>query len=230
LSFGVLPIAGPFLVPINAFAVALVSSFAVYAIAKGRKASVETIVLIGIALQSLFNSLLALLEFLATDEQLRAVVFWLFGSLEKATWNNLAIVWAVLVIALPLFAVDAWKLTAVRAGEEKAQSLGVDVERVRRKVLLLASLLTATATCFVGTIGFVGLVAPHIARMLVGEDQRFLMPLSALAGALLLSVASIISKSIVRGAVFPVGVVTSFVGIPFFLSLILSRRSRHWPR
>jgi iron complex transport system permease protein len=228
LGVGVVPLADQLLVPVNAFAFALLSSFAVYLIAKAKQATVETLVLTGIALHFLFGSLLALLEYLATQEELHAVIFWLFGSLDKATWANVAVVWAILLVTLPLFVIDAWKLTALRAGDSKAESLGVDVERLRRKVLFLTSVLTATATCFVGTIGFVGLVAPHIARMLVGEDQRFLLPLSALGGALLLAGASLVSKSIVRGAVFPIGVVTSFIGIPFFLSLILTRRRRHW--
>jgi iron complex transport system permease protein len=228
LGVGVLPLAGQLLVPANAFVLALLSSFAVYLIATTKRATTETLVLTGIALHFLFNSLLALLQYLATQEQLHAVVFWLFGSLDKATWANVAVVWVVLLVTLPFFAVDAWKLTALRAGDAKAESLGVDVDRLRRKVLFLTSVLTATATCFVGTIGFVGLVAPHIARMLVGEDQRFLLPLSALGGALLLALASLVSKSIVRGVVFPIGVVTSFIGIPFFLSLILTKRRRHW--
>jgi iron complex transport system permease protein len=135
---------------------------------------------------------------------------------------------AVLCFTLPIFVRDAWTLTALRLGDAKAESLGIDVERVRQKILVLTAILTATTTCFVGTIGFVGLVAPHISRMLVGEDQRFFMPLTALFGALLLSAASIISKSIVHGAVFPIGIVTAFIGIPFFLSLILTRKRRHW--
>jgi iron complex transport system permease protein len=230
LKVGVIPVAGQVLVPINAFAGTLLTSLSVFAVARSQGTGRETIVLVGIALHSLFNAMLALLEFLATDEQLRAVVFWLFGSLEKATWTNVGIVWAVLLVVLPFFAIDAWKLTALRTGEAKAESLGVDVARLRWRVLFLTSLLTATGISFVGTIGFVGLVAPHIARMLVGEDQRFLMPLSALTGALLLSVAAIVSKSMVRGAVLPVGVVTAFVGVPFFLSLILVRRHVPWSR
>lgn len=229
LGIGVLPVgAQQLLVPVNAFVFALICSFAVYLIAKTKQASVETIVLTGIALHFLFSSLMALLQYLATQEELHAVVFWLFGSLEKATLPHVGVVAAILLIALPLFARDAWALTALRLGDAKAESLGVDVERLRRKVLILASILTATATCFVGTIGFVGLVAPHIARMLVGEDQRFYMPLTAIGGALMLSIASIVSKSIVHGAVFPIGIITSLSGIPFFLLLVLTRRRRHW--
>lgn len=228
LGIGVMPVAGQFLVPLNAFVFALLCSFTVYFVARRKQATIETIILTGIALHFLFSSLTSMLKYLATSEELHAVVFWLFGDLSKATWPNVEITGFVLLAILPLFARDAWKLTALRLGDTKAESLGVDVERMRLKVLILVSVLTATATCFVGTIGFVGLAAPHIARMLVGEDQRFFMPLAALSGALLLSIASIVSKSILHGVIFPIGIVTSFIGIPFFLSLVLRKRRRYW--
>lgn len=228
LGIGVLPLTAQLLIPANAFVFALLCSFAVYAVARARRATVETLVLTGIAFHFLFSSLLALLQYVATQEELHAVVFWLFGSLAKATWTGVAIVAGILFVTLPIFARDAWTLTALRLGDAKAKSLGIDVERVRRRVLVLTAILAAAATCFVGTIGFVGLVAPHVARMLVGEDQRFFVPLTALSGALMLSVASIISKSLIPGVVFPIGIITSFVGIPFFLSLILTRKRRHW--
>mgnify|MGYP001229527281 CR=1 FL=1 len=228
LGVGVIPHAEEFLVPMNAFIFSLISCLAIYFIARGRQAQKETIVLAGIAILFLFHSLLALLQYLATEDQLQAVVFWLFGSLMKATWTKLFIVSAVLFVVTPLFSRDAWKLTALRLGDEKARSLGIDVERLRLKAFIGVSILTATAVCFVGTIGFVGLVAPHISRMLVGEDQRYFLPLSALSGALLLSAASVGSKLIVPGTVFPIGIVTSFVGVPFFFSLILTRKGGYW--
>ena len=121
---------------------------------------------------------------------------------------------------------NAWQLTALRLGEDRARSLGVSVIRLRFITITLVSLMTATVVSFVGTIGFIGLVAPHIARMLVGEDQRFLIPASAFAGALLLSVASVLSKVIMPGVLLPVGIVTALIGVPFFLHLILRRRTR----
>lgn len=111
-------------------------------------------------------------------------------------------------------------------GEMRALSLGVNVRRLRMKILIIVAVMTATATSFVGVIGFIGLVAPHIARMMVGEDQRFSMPMSVLAGALMLSAASVLSKSIVPGALFPVGIVTAIVGVPFLLWLIFAPRRR----
>ena len=169
-----------------------------------------------------------MLEYLASEETLQAIVFWLFGSLLKATWMKIAITSAVLVVVTLILMKDAWKLTALRLGDERAKSLGIDVERMRLKVLVLISLLTAVAVCFVGTIGFVGLVGPHIARMLVGEDQRYLIPMSGLGGALILSAASVCSKMVVPGAIFPIGIVTSFIGVPFFMFLILRKKRGFW--
>ncbi|HPT38040.1 MAG TPA: iron ABC transporter permease [Methanothrix sp.] len=228
LGVGVVPYAEEFLVPLNAFIFSLVSCMTIYMLARERKNQTETIILVGIALLFLFNALVALLQYLASENQLQAVVFWLFGSLMKATWPKLAVVTAVLILLVPMFASDAWKLTALRLGDSKAQSLGINVRKLRLKVFLSISLITATAVCFVGTIGFVGLVAPHISRILVGEDQRFFLPLSALCGALLLSAASVGSKMIIPGSIFPIGIITSFIGVPFFLSLILTQKEGHW--
>jgi iron complex transport system permease protein len=119
-------------------------------------------------------------------------------------------------------------LTAIRLGQDKAASFGVNVRRIRLETMLVVSLLAAVPVSFVGTIGFVGLVGPHIARMILGEDQRFFLPGSVLSGALLLSLTSIVSKSIIPGVVFPIGIITALVGVPFFFSLILSNRSRSW--
>lgn len=228
LGVGLLPHAETIVVPFNAFFFSFLTCILIFLISKLRGVTMETMVLTGIALLFLFSSLLALLQYLASEEELQAVIFWLFGSLLKTTWTKLGIAFAVLLIVVPLLMKDAWKLTALRLGNEKAKSLGINVERLRLKVFVLISIIAATAVCFVGTIGFIGLVGPHIGRILVGEDQRFFLPMSAFAGSLLLSSASIGSKLIIPGAVFPIGIVTSFIGVPFFLSLILMKRRNFW--
>ncbi|OUR89537.1 hypothetical protein A9Q92_00890 [Methylophaga sp. 42_8_T64] len=113
-------------------------------------------------------------------------------------------------------------------GDDKAASLGINVKRLRIEMLLGVSLLAATAVSFVGTIGFIGLVGPHIARMIVGENQRFFLPMSIISGALIMSLTSILSKSITTGVVYPVGIITALIGIPFFISLILTVQRRSW--
>jgi len=129
-----------------------------------------------------------------------------------------------LLVLVPFSLLSSWKLTALRLGEDRAVSFGIDVRRLRLATLLRISIISALAVAFVGPIGFIGLVAPHIARMLFGEDHRFYLPASALTGALVLSMASVVSKNLIPGVIIPVGIVTSLVGVPFFLSIILRHR------
>ncbi len=223
-----LPVPEAYAIPIMAFFFSGLSCACVYAIGQARGASPEMLVLGGIALLFLFQALLALLQFVASPEALQQIVFWLFGSLQKATWAKFAIIAVVLFACVPLLAADAWALTCLKLGDERARGLGVDVRALRLRAFVLVSALTGVAVAFVGTIGFVGLVAPHIARMLVGEDQRGFMPCSAVAGALLLSCASIASKTVLPGAILPIGIVTSLVGVPFFVFLVLRNRRAFW--
>lgn len=225
----VLPfLGGLFFISGNAFLFAMGASLVIYFLSQMRGVTSETIILLGIAMVFLFNALLALMQYVATEEALQQLVFWTLGSLGRATWSKIGIAAVVFFGTLPLFLRQVWQLTALRLGDEKARSMGISVERLRLTVLLTVSALSSVIVAFVGTIGFVGLVGPHCARMMVGEDQRFFLPASALSGGLLMSVASIVSKSIRPGAIIPVGIVTSLVGIPFFLSLILLRRRQAW--
>jgi iron complex transport system permease protein len=228
VSIPLLPVPQSMMVPVNAFLMALAATLFIHFISQARGVTVQTIVLLGIALVFTFNALLAFVQYLASEQALSAVVFWTMGSLTKATWPKIWITLAVLVVALPLFARHAWALTAIRLGEDKAASFGVNVGRIRLESMLIISLLAAVPVSFVGTIGFVGLVGPHIARMILGEDQRFFLPGSILTGALMLSLTSIVSKAIVPGVVFPIGIITALVGVPFFFSLILSNLRRSW--
>lgn len=230
LAFGVrlLPMAADYLVPANAFVMSLLATLLIFFLSRRRGVGTETVVLLGIALVFTFNALLAAVQFLATDQAVAAVVFWTMGSLTKATWAKVGITSAALLLVLPLFARRAWMLTALRLGDDQARSLGVNTGRLRLETLVLVSLLAALPVAFVGTIGFVGLVGPHMARMLIGEDQRFFLPASILMGALVLSLSSIASKLLVPGVIVPVGVVTSLVGIPLFFALILGSRRRTW--
>ncbi|MBL8703003.1 MAG: iron ABC transporter permease [Alphaproteobacteria bacterium] len=213
-----------FIVPACAFVMACFASAIIYGVGTIRGMGTDTMVLAGIALLFLFHSLQSLLQFRASPEVGQQIVFWLFGSLAKATWTSVTITTLACLGAVPLLLRQSWKLTALRLGEQRARALGVNVSRLRFVTIALISLMTATAISFVGTIGFIGLVAPHLSRLLVGEDQRFLLPMSGLVGALLLSAASVLSKIIMPGVLVPVGIVTALVGVPFFFHLILSRR------
>lgn len=230
LAFGVklFPVVAEYVVPLNAFVMAMLSAVLIHLMSMKRGVTAETIVLLGIALVFTFNALLALVQYFATEQAVAAVVFWTMGSLTKATWPKLGITGLVILVTLPIFVRHSWALTALRLGDDKAASFGINVPRLRFQTLVLVSLLAAFPVAFVGTIGFVGLVGPHIARMLIGEDQRFFLPASLLTGALLLSVSSLVSKTLIPGAIFPIGVVTSLIGVPFFISLILGSKGRSW--
>ncbi len=223
-----MPSWGGGLITASAFSFALLTSYLLYLFTRLRGASSETMVLVGIALLFAFNALLSLLQYTATDAQLSQIVFWMMGSLGRANWQNVMVCALIFACIIPWFLYRSWALTALRMGDDKAASLGVNVKRLRIEMLLGVSLLTATAVSFVGTIGFVGLVGPHIARMIVGENQRFFLPMSIIAGALIMSLTSVLSKSITTGVVYPVGIITALIGIPFFISLILTVQRRSW--
>jgi iron complex transport system permease protein len=230
LVFGVgfLPWAIDYVVSVNALLMAMAAALFIHFMSQQRGVTVETIVLLGITLVFTFNALLALVQYLASEQALSAVVFWTMGSLTRATWPKLAITTAVVAVSLPLFMRRAWALTALRLGDDKAASFGVNVRWLRLETMMIISLLAAVPVAFVGTIGFIGLVGPHIARMLVGEDQRYFLPASVLSGAAILSLTSVVSKSIVPGTIFPIGIITALMGVPFLFSLIMSTRRRAW--
>ncbi|MCZ4372901.1 iron ABC transporter permease [Vibrio diazotrophicus] len=211
-------------VPIGAFVFCMISACFLFALASVRHIGSGQLILAGIALLFLFQSLLSLVQFVSSPELSQQILFWLFGSLSKATWTNLAITATVVMVSLFLLLQDSWKLTALKLGEERAKSLGVNIVKLRLKTLLIVAVMTATVTSFVGIIGFIGIVSPNIAKILVGEDQRFFLPLSFLIGAFLLSTASVLSKVIVPGALFPIGIVTAIIGVPFFFWLIIAKR------
>lgn len=214
------------MVPINAFVFAFGSVLLLQAMARRRSAGVETVVLLGIALVFAFNALVALVQFLSSQEALQQLVFWSMGSLSRATWNHVGVLAVVLALVLPFSWMAAGRLTSLRLGEDRARSFGVDVGRLRFLTLLRVSLLAATSVAFAGTIGFIGLVGPHMGRLLLGEDHRFLLPASVLCGALVMSLASVASKTLVPGAIMPVGIVTAIVGVPVFLFLIFRNPGR----
>ena len=215
---------GSYTTAINAFLFALLSCTIIYLMMKFKSADKYTMILTGVALLFLFQALVSVLQVTSSKEGAMAVMFWMFGSLGNSNWLMVAIVSVVCLLVGMLFFKNTWKLTSLKLGDSKASSLGVDVARLRKKMLLGISLLTAVAVCFTGVIGFVGLVGPHIARMLVGEDQRYFLPVSALSGALFLTVAAIISKSVSLASVLPIGIVTSLIGVPIFLFMILGKK------
>lgn len=220
-----LPIPSEYAVPIQSMLFAGLACAGVYVLGGRGQATPDRLVLAGIAMLFLFQAMTSLVQMLASPEALQQIVFWLFGSLQKATWGKLLVMTAVIALCVPWIARDVWPLTALSLGDERALALGVPLRVLRLRCFAIVSILTGVAVAFVGVIGFVGLVAPHMARSLVGQDQRWFLSLSALMGALLLSAASIASKIVYPGAVFPIGIVTALVGVPVFMLLVRPKRS-----
>lgn len=224
LGIGLPGIPAQWFISANAFLFALLAALLLDAITRWTQVATSGVVLFGIALVFTFNALVSMLQFVANEDTLQGLVFWTMGSLARASWEKLGVLLLVLAVVMPLSMMNSWKLTALRLGEDRAISFGINVRRLRLATLLRISILSALSVAFVGPIGFIGLVAPHIARLIFGEDHRFYLPASALTGALVLSLASVVSKNLLPGVIIPVGIVTSLVGVPFFLSIILRHR------
>ncbi|KNC08132.1 iron-siderophore ABC transporter permease [Pantoea sp. RIT-PI-b] len=224
LGIGIPGVPDQWFISANAFVFALFAALMLDGVTRWTKVSTSGVVLFGIALVFTFNALVSMMQFIASEDTLQGLVFWTMGSLARASWEKLGVLTAAFAILIPFSMLSSWKLTALRLGEDRAVSFGIDVKRLRLATLLRISILSALAVAFVGPIGFIGLVAPHIARMMFGEDHRYYLPASALVGALVLSLASVASKNLIPGVIIPVGIVTSLVGVPFFLSIILRHR------
>ena len=220
----VLPVATGATLPIVAMTAGLAASLTIAMVSRLPSVTKEMTILLGIALVFSCQALLALVQYRASTESLQQIVFWSMGSLMRATWPAVATVSAALLVATPVFWVNGWRLTAVTLGEARAAAMGINVARLRAWTLVGVSLLAALSVAFVGIIGFVGLVGPHMARGLVGEDQRFLVPASILCGATLLTAAHTASQLIVPGVAVPVGILTALVGVPVFLTIIFGRQ------
>lgn len=217
-----------YIIAFNAFLCASICTFAIYGLSKTQRVTAETIVLFGVAMNFLFSAATSFLQYIGSEEQLAELVYWMFGSLSKATWGKLQLTTIVVAIVMLLIFMKAWDYNALALGDETAGSLGLNVERLRIFGLLLSSIVTAVIVSLLGPIGFIGLVAPHIGRILIGADHRYLIPTSALLGACLLLSADVLSCKILSPLVVPVGIVTSFVGVPLLIYLITRRRTEHW--
>ena len=193
-----------------------------------RGASAETMILLGIGLVFFFQAMLSLMQYSASVEALQQIVFWTMGSMTRATWLGNGIIAVVLVVSLPIFMWLSWRLTALRLGDARAMAMGINVQRLRVVVLIMVSVLAATTVAFSGIIGFIGLVGPHIARILVGEDQRYFIPASMASGALVLVCSHAVSLMIRPGLAIPIGIITAVIGVPFFILIIMTRKRANW--
>lgn len=213
-------VTNPFLVSLCAFVFSMVATFVVLGLAKFRQVTPETIVLSGVALSALFGGGTTMMQYFADDVSLAAIVFWTFGDMGRTSWQQIAIMAMVVLVSSIYFFFHRWCFNALQSGENSARGLGVNVDRLRIVGMTVCSFTSAVIVSYVGIINFVGLVAPHFMRRLIGDDYRYLMPASALAGALMLLLSDTVARLVVAPIVLPIGAITSFVGAPLFLYLL----------
>lgn len=216
----------PYVTVICAFLGAMASTLVVLGLSRMREMTPESIVLAGVALSALFAGGTTMIQYFAEDSQVAAVVFWTFGDLSRVSYRELAIMGAVATASAVFFFANRWNYNAMESGEASAHGLGVNVRAVRLAGMFVASAAAASVIAFCGIINFVGLVAPHVMRRFIGSDYRYLLPASALAGAILLLVGDIVAHAAVAPLILPISAITSFVGAPMFLYLLFKGVSR----
>jgi len=222
-----LSVLGAWTLAAAAFVGGLVTVAIVYAASRsGGRTEVVTLVLTGIAVNAFAGALIGLLTFFSTDAELRSITFWTLGSVAQATWGKVAVVAPLALVGIVLACRRARALDLLSLGERPARHLGVDVERLRRTMLAVIAVLTAAAVAVSGIILFVGLVVPHLVRMVAGPGHRLLLPASALAGAGVLVVADLLARTVAAPAEVPLGVLTALVGSPFFFWQLRRTRAR----
>lgn len=216
--------ANPYATSLMAFVFSTLSILLILGLCTLRSFSPNVVVLSGLAIGSIWTAATTILQFYATDVGLSAAVIWNFGDLGRATYRTDWIMLAVVVIGFSYFILMSWQLNALLSGEATAKTMGIRVETLRFVSMLLASVITAVCVSFLGVIGFVGMICPHVAKKLLGQDHRVTIPASALGGSVLLLFADTLSRSMGNGSALPVGAITSLLGAPFFVAIIFSRK------
>ena len=219
--------ANPFATSSLAFLFATGSVLLILGLCTIRSFSPNVVVLAGIAIGSVWTAATTILQFYSTDVGLSAAVIWSFGDLGRATYRTDAIMLAAVVVGIVYFMLMSWKYNALLSGEATAKTMGIRVESLRFVSLLLSSVITAACVSFLGVIGFVGIICPHITKKLLGQDHRVSIPVSCLSGSVLLLLADTLSRSVGNGSALPVGAITSILGAPFFIFIIFSRKENH---
>jgi len=235
-------VGGKYLIIGNAFLFSLIPTFIIIALSRYKRATPETMILAGIAMMYIFSALTHLVNYFAESEAVKEAYFWMVGSLGRVSWSELTHhvnigeasiplpgpVPIVLVLCIIPLVWKSWDVNVMGAGDETAKSLGVNVERTRILIMVVASLLTAGIVCFTGTIGFIGLVAPHICRIIIGGDNRFLIPASGLFGGAFLLACDLVARTIMAPVILPVGILTAITGGPFLFFLLIRKKKEYF--
>ena len=216
------------LVAFNAFVFGCLSMLIVYLISKLCNNSITVLILAGTAIASLFSAGTSILKYVSSAEALKNLDTWLMGGFWGANWDAVCIILPLLIVAMIANVRLAWDFNALNAGEDVASTLGVDVRKVKFISLTLVTLISSVCIAFSGVIGFIGLVSPHIARSIVGVDNRYLLPASALIGGITLLISDIIARTIISPQEIPVGVITAIIGVPFFILILTRKKKQLW--
>ena len=228
MGFSVANLGGTAGMVVTAFVFALIPAAVIILVSSLKSTSAATMILAGIAVMYLFNACTTIVQLGASDASLSAVFQWSIGDLSSSTWESFYIITAFTIIGTAILMAVSKKLNILNTGDKSATALGLNAHRMRIVLLIIISLMAASVVCFTGIIGFVGLVSPHIVRLFIGSDNRYLIPASAAFGAVLLMVADLVSRVIIAPTFLPVGVITAFIGCPLFLYLLIKQRRSIW--
>jgi len=214
----------PYITTFCAFFFSLATTGVILLISRIRSATPETMILAGIAITSLTSAGLMAIQYFVDDTRLASIIFWQFGDVSRSNWQELTLISLLTIICSGYIFSRRWDYNALAAGEETARGLGVPVERIRVLGMVSATLMSAIMVAFLGIIGFVGLVCPHMMRRIVGDDHRFLIPASCVSGSVLLLLSDTVARTIMAPHILPVSVMTAFLGAPLFMYLIIRER------
>ena len=228
ILFSISFIPGTYATVINAFVFSLIPMAVIVLVSKIKNASPTTMIMSGIAVMYIFNAITTMIKLWADPNDLEAIYLWSVGSFDTIRWDDLPMMFFVTLFGSIGIMLISNKLNILASGDESAKSLGIDASRLRIICLVVVSLITASIVSFTGIIGFVGLVAPHVVRLFIGSDNKFLIPASAAFGAALLLISDLVGRTIIAPSVIQVGVITSFIGGPLFLYLIIRQKKEMW--
>lgn len=214
----------PIIVSFSSFMSAMLCMMLILVVANIRQFSKSSIILAGVAFGSLFSAATVMLQYFADDTQIATAVFWTFGDLGRIQYPQIKVLATISILSAALFYYLRWNLNAMDMGETTAHSLGVDVKKMRNLSILIAALNTGVSVAFVGMIGFIGLLSPQITKRIIGEDKRFMLPATLLMGATITLASDTLARTIIAPVVLPVGAITSFLGAPLFIYILLKER------
>lgn len=226
-SSNAITISNPLLVSILSFVFAMLPAFFVFFLAKTNRLTPETVILAGIALSALFQGGITLVQYLGEDVQVASAVYWTFGDLGRVNYGEIGVSFVICLTCFIYFFFNRWNYNSLLIGDNVAQGLGTNIKATRIISIVLGTLTASLITSFIGVVSFIGLLSPHIARRIIGNDHRYLVPASSLIGVIILIASDFFARTIISPIVLPIGAITSFLGAPLFIYLILRKKTSY---